>query len=249
VEHEAKPEVPEPPWKATKPRPRARTPLTRGAIVDAALHVLERDGSEGLSMRRVAEALGTGVASLYWHVENKDELIELVVDRVLSEISVPEPDPSRWREQSVEWMLEARSVLLRHPGVGVLTLGRIPVGPSTVRWVEWFLALLRGAGVPDPIAAYAGDLAGLYLGAHALEDAMGPQSPTGEPLSGEEIARMIRGYFESLPPDRFPNIHDTLDNLFGGDADSRFRLGLEIIVRGLATYIEDPTDANGSGTA
>jgi AcrR family transcriptional regulator len=199
-------------------------------------------------MRRVAEELDTGVASLYWHVRNKDEVIELVVDRVLSDIIVPEPDPSRWQEQAVEWMVQARAVLLRHPGVGGLTLGRIPVGPTTVRWIEWFLALLRGAGVPGPIAAYAGDLAGLYLGAHALEDAIGPQSPTGEPLSGEEIARMIRGYFASLPADRFPNIHESLDDLFAGDADTRFRLGLEIIVRGLATYIEDPAAANRSRT-
>ena len=234
-----KEEIPEPPWKASRPERHARTPLTREAIVDAALRVLERSGPEGLSMRRVAEELGTGAASLYWHVANKDELIELVVDRVLSEISVPAPDPSRWQEQAVEWMLEARAVLQSHPGVGALTLGRIPVGPNTVRWVEWILALLRGAGVPDPIAAYAGDLAGLYLGAHALEDAMGPQSPTGEPLSGEEIGRLIRGYFESLPADRFPNIHETIDELFAGDADERFRLGLEIIVRGLASYIED----------
>jgi AcrR family transcriptional regulator len=239
VEPDAPSEIPEPPWKTGRLERQARTPLSRDAIVDAALRVLEREGPDGLSMRRLAEELGTGAASLYWHVANKDQLIELVVDRVLSEISVPEPDPSRWREQSVEWMLEARAVLQRHPGVGALTLGRIPIGPNTVRWVEWILSLLRGAGVQDPIAAYAGDLAGLYLGAHALEDAMGPQSPTGESLSGEELAGLIRGYFESLPADRFPNIHETIDELFTGDADQRFRLGVEIIVRGIASYIED----------
>ncbi len=188
-------------------------------------------------MRRVAEELGTGAASLYWHVANKDELIELVVDRVAGEIPVPEPAPEHWREQVVEWMVAARESMKRHPGVGALTMGRIPIGPNTVRWVEWYLAVLRGAGVPDRIAAYAGDLGGLYLGAHALEDAIGPQSPTGEDLPPEKIVELVRRYFESLPPDRFPNIHETLDQLFEGDADERFRLGLEIIIRGLASYI------------
>jgi AcrR family transcriptional regulator len=190
-------------------------------------------------MRRVAEEVGTGAASLYWHVENKDQLIELIVDRVTGEIDVPEPDPARWREQVAEWMVSAREAMKRHPGVGALTMGRIPIGSATVRWVEWYLAVLRGAGVPDRIAAFAGDLGGLYLGAYALEDALGPQSSTGEDLPAEEVIARIRGYFESLPLERFPNIHATIDELFAGDADERFRLGLEIIIRGLASYISD----------
>lgn len=189
-------------------------------------------------MRRVAQELGTGAASLYWHVASKDELADLIVDRVSAEIEVPPPDPSRWQEQLVEWMIQAREVLKRHPGVGALTLGRIPVGPNTVRWIEWLLALLRGAGIPDRIAAYTGDLGGLYLGAHALEDAMGPQSPTDERLPPEQMIGMIRAYFESLPADLFPNIHETIDDLVAGDADERYRLGLEIIVRGIASYAE-----------
>jgi AcrR family transcriptional regulator len=236
-------EIPEPPWRAARSDRPARTPLSRDAIVDAALRVLEREGSGGLSMRRIADELGTGAATLYWHVTSKDGLIDLILDRVGDEIGVPEPDPSRWQEQLVQWVVDSRAVYQRHPGVGALTLGRIPVGPNMVRWVEWILALLRGVGIPDRIAAYAGDLLGLYLGAQALEDSMGPQSPTGEPLQTDELVGMMRGYFESLPEDRFPNIHGTLDELFAGDADGRFRLGLEIIVRGLASYAEPPPPA------
>ncbi len=241
------PEVPEPPWTAKRRERGGRAPLTREAIVEAALRVLDREGPDGLSMRRVAEELGTGAATLYWHVANKDQLIELVVDRVTGEIAAPEPDPAHWREQVTEWMVSAREALKRHPGVGALTMGRIPIGPNTVRWVEWLLAVLRGAGMPDRIAAYAGDLGGLYLGAYALEDALGPQSPTGEDLPAEEVVALIRGYLESLPPERFPNIHATLDELFRGGPDERFRLGLEIIVRGLASYIpEDEGRPSGS---
>jgi TetR/AcrR family tetracycline transcriptional repressor len=238
METSPKQPIPEPPWK---PAPRARpprTPLTQQAIVDAALRVLERDGSDGLSMRRVAEELGTGPASLYWHVANKDELINLLVDRVSSEIELPPPDPDRWEEQLKEWMLQAREVFKRYPGVAGLTIGRIPIGPTLVRWTEWGLALLRGAGVPDRIAAYAGDLLGLYLGATSFEEGMPTPSPNGQPLSIEEIVRMIRGYYESLPKDQFPNVHATLDELFSGGSDERFELGLEVITRGLASYIQ-----------
>ena len=230
--------VPEPPWKpAPRGRP-ARAPLTQQAIVDAALRVLEHEGAEKLSMRRVADELGTGAASLYWHVASKDELVNLLVDRVASEIQVPPPDPDRWQEQLKEWMLQARQVFKRYPGVAGLTLGRVPIGPNLVRWTEWLLALLRGAGIPDRIAAYAGDLGGLYLGASAYEEGMPLPSPTGEDLPPDKILAMFRGYYESLPADQFPNVHAALDELFSGGPDERFELGVDVIIRGLASYIE-----------
>jgi AcrR family transcriptional regulator len=230
--------IPEPHWAATRRERPARTPLTREAIVDAALRVVDREGADGLSMRRVAEELGTGPASLYWHVASKDELINLLVDRVASEIEMPEPDPARWQEQLKAWMVQARRVFQRHPGVAALTLGRIPVGPNLVRWTEWLLALLRGAGIPDRIAAYAGDLGGLYLGASSYEESLALPSPTGEDLRPDQIVAMFRDYYESLPADQFPNIHATLGELFSGGPDERFELGVDVLICGLASYVE-----------
>jgi len=229
--------IPEPPWRATPRRRPARAPLSREAIVDAALRVVDREGSPGLSMRRVAEELGTGPASLYWHVPSKDALIDLVIDRVAGEVPIPEPDPEHWQEQLRTWLLEARAVFDRHPGVAALTLGRIPTGPTVVRWAEWTLAILRGAGIPDRIAAFAGDLLGLYLGATGYEATLPPMaSATGEPLDAEAAARMVRDYFASLPADQFPNVVATVDDMFGGGAQERFELGLDVILRGLASY-------------
>jgi AcrR family transcriptional regulator len=229
--------VPEPPWTAARRTRPTRPPLTRDAVVDAALRVLAREGTEGLTMRRVADELGTGPASLYWHVTGKDELINLLVDRVAGEMKMPPPDPAHWQEQLKEWMLQARRVFQRYPGVAGLTLGRIPVGPNLVRWNEWLLALLRGAGVPDKIAAYAGDIGGLYLGATSYEEGLPPPSPTGQELPPDQLVAMFRDYFASLPADQFPNIHATLDELFSGGPDERFELGLDVIIRGLASYI------------
>jgi AcrR family transcriptional regulator len=229
--------VPDPPWQAA-PRARpARAPLSQEAIVHAALRVLDREGSAGLSMRRVAEELGTGPASLYWHVANKDALINLIIDRVAGEVALPEPDPDHWQEQLREWLLGVRRVFERHPGVAALTLGRVPTGPNVLRWAEWTLALLRGAGIPDRIAAFAGDLLGLYLGATGYEAAMPPMtSATGEPLSAEESVAVVRGYFASLPADQFPNVVATVDELVAGGPEERFELGLDVILRGLASY-------------
>ena len=115
-----------------------------------------------------------------------------------------------------------------------VSLGRIPIGPNLLRFIEWQLALLRGAGIPDRAAALAGDLFGLYLAAYAYEETLGMASPTGEELPPHEVLAMIRGYFESLPPAQFPNTVALVDELMAGGPDERFEFGLDVLVRGLA---------------
>lgn len=229
----------QPPWlSARRERRRSRPPLTRDVIVQAALRVLDREGLEGVSMRRVAEELGTGAASIYWHVANKDELLGLVFDRVVGEVALPAPDAARWQEQLKELAREARQVLAAHRDIARWSLGRIPMGPNMLRLSEWQLALLRAAGLPDRVAALAGDLFGLYLGAHAFEETLGLASPTGQPLPPEEVIAMIRGYLSSLPPSRFPNIVELTDELMSGGPDERFEFGLDVLVRGLAAQTD-----------
>ncbi|HET8526397.1 MAG TPA: TetR/AcrR family transcriptional regulator, partial [Actinomycetota bacterium] len=197
-------QTPEPPWLQRPPRSR-RTPLSRDSIVDAALAVLDRDGYDGFSMRAVGDELGTGPASLYWHVKNKDELLNLVIDRVAGELEVPDPDPERWQDQVKDLARQMRAMYHRHPGVARITLGRIPVGPHIMEVNERILAILRAAGLPDRTTAYVVDLFSLYIGAYAFEESMGLASPTGEDLPPDQIVGMIKGYFASLPADRFPN--------------------------------------------
>lgn len=90
------------------------------------------------------------------------------------------------------------------------------------------------AGLPDRTAAYVVDLMSLYIGAFAFEESLGLASPTGEDLPPEQVVEMIKGYFTSLPPERFPNTLAIVDQLFAGDPDERFEFGLEVLVRGLA---------------
>src|SRR3954453_7699935 len=92
--------VPDPPWWRKRPQAaQERQPLTREKIVDAALVLLEREGMQGLSMRKLAQELGAGAASLYWHVGDKEELLSLLLDRIVGESQVPEPDPEHWQDQ------------------------------------------------------------------------------------------------------------------------------------------------------
>jgi AcrR family transcriptional regulator len=229
----------DPPWRpAAHGRSAPRTPITRDSIVEAALAVLDRDGLEGLSMRRVAEELKTGAASLYWHVKNKDELLQLIFERTTQEIVFPPPDPQRWKEQVRQLAYDIRDVMRRHRDLARISLGRIPSGPTIARVTEWIFELLRPAGIPDQVIAYAVDLLSLYVGAVEFEQGLGLASPTGEDLPPEQIVGMLRDYIASLPEDRYPHTRASAHLLFGGDAEERFAFGIETLIRGIATYAE-----------
>lgn len=234
-------DVPEPPWR-TAPRSAARAPLTRDAIVTAALRVLDADGMDGLSMRRVGEELGTGAASIYWHVRNKDQLLQLIFERIVEQMELPAPDPTRWQEQLEALARQMRAVLNSHRDVARISLGRIPTGPTLAIVSEWLFALLKPVGIPDQVIAYLGDLFGLYVGAFAFEESLGPASFTGADLSPEQFFTMLRDYVLSLPEDRFPHTRRTVDLIFSGDRDDRFAFGIDLMLRGLRTYASKPAD-------
>ena len=205
--------------------------MTRQAIVTAALHVLDEAGLDGLSMRRVADELGTGAASLYWHVADKERLIHLMLDRVMGEIELPEPDPTRWEEQVREFAHAGREMFSRHRDIGLASLGRVPMGPNLIRIMEWLLAVLRGAGIPDRPATWFADLLALIAAAQSIEDDL---ATTGD---DEAIAHMGE-YLAALPADRFPNLAAVTFEMVAGGADDRFEFGLELLLRGLASFVE-----------
>ncbi len=228
--------APEPPWWRTREPSRGdRRPLTRDAIVEAALTVLDRDGLAGLSMRRLADELGAGAASLYWHVGNKEELLSLMLDRIVGEGDPPEPDPARWQEQVKEMARESRRLLLSHRDAAQISLGRIPAGPRSMPVLERYLAVLVAAGLPARVIAYAADMFALYVGGFAFEESM--QAP---PLGDEGAsAAQLAEYFRSLPADEFPTLVSLADDLTAGDADERFEFALDLLVRGLEAMAMD----------
>jgi AcrR family transcriptional regulator len=226
----------EPPWwRPPKGRARRRVPLSRGAIVDAALAILDADGVDALTIRRLGQELGTGAASLYWHIAGKDELGELVYDRIMGEIELPEPDPTQWDDQLKDLARQAYRVMLSHNDAVRLSIGRPPAGPNTLRIVEWMLALMRSAGIPDQPAAYFGNTLGRLLDASVLEASTTP-AVNGE--SAQDDADMMREYWAQLPAEQFPNLTALADTTFAADADALFEFGLDLLMRGLAVYQE-----------
>ncbi|MBV1848912.1 TetR/AcrR family transcriptional regulator C-terminal domain-containing protein [Catellatospora tritici] len=236
------PEIPAPPWRRSRPAGAAKRPLSQDMIIDAALVVLDREGLDAVSMRRVAEELGTGAASLYAHVANKDELLELAYDRILGEIRLPaEPDPDRWQEQIREIARESYRVLGAHGDIARVSLANVPTGPNALRVSEAMLGVLITGGVPPQLAAWAVDRIALYLSADAYEGALYQARQRAMGASPEQFIAeyfgQLHGYLASLPPERFPFLSKHVDALVQGDGDQRFEFGLDMLIGGLVRLV------------
>ncbi|MFE3453048.1 TetR/AcrR family transcriptional regulator [Nonomuraea sp. NPDC059194] len=120
--------------------------LTRDQIVRAALELLDAEGLDALSMRKLGARLGAGATSLYWHVANKDELLELAYDEIWGEMPVPDPETAGWKDTATAFAYGMRQTILAHPWASAL-IGRLPaIGPNSLRVGELLRKALYLAG-------------------------------------------------------------------------------------------------------
>lgn len=234
------PDIPTPSWRAArKPaRPPRKPPISAEAIVDAALAIIDAEGMDALSMRRVAQKLDTGAATLYAHVQNKEELLDLVVDRVTGELELPEPDPETWDRQMLEGMRRVRDVYMAHRDLAKASFGRIPTSPNALRSSEGMLAILKAGDLPDQVIAWSADLIALYATSSAYEQGMLALREDQDPGSTQRYFEQVGAFFASLPPERFPTLSSLLPAMMQGDDNERYTFGVEVILLGIQAYAE-----------
>jgi AcrR family transcriptional regulator len=228
--------IPPPPWQRVPQRPgrSRRDPITREGIVAAALRILDAEGLDGLSMRRVAEELDTGAASLYWHVGSKDGLLDLLLDEVIGEQTIPDPEPERWQEQIKEVAREQRAITLRHRDIVRMSIGRVPMGPNAIQYSERVLAIMRAGGLPDKYAVLGHHLLIAIVNGYTLDETQEGGEPPPDQPSPDEMGRLVRDYITALPVDRFPNLVALADQFTIADPDERFEVLIDLFVDGLA---------------
>src|ERR1700745_2257366 len=137
---------------ATKPRP--RKPLSKERVLEQAIVLADKDGIDGLSMRKLGQALGVEAMSLYNHVASKGELVAAMVDSVIERFELPD-DERRWDVAIRRCAISAHDLLIEPPWTCTLALVpgdmRVPGGPR-VRYMEWLLRRLREAGFSAELA-------------------------------------------------------------------------------------------------
>jgi AcrR family transcriptional regulator len=211
--------------------PTRRTALTVAGIVEAAIEVLDETGVSGLSMRRVADRLGTGAASLYAHVSGREELLELVFDELVGRVELPEPDSARWREQVHRMVSDFHAVLVSHRDAALAGMGRIPTSPNTLAAAETLSAVMRAGGLSERVVALGLDQLILFVCASAFEQGLVDERG----MSPDDLAAYfaeVHAFYDRLPTDRFPTLAAIAPDMTGHDAQARFRFGVSSLLAG-----------------
>jgi AcrR family transcriptional regulator len=220
--------------------------LTRNDIVQAAIRLADRDGLDALSMRRLGNELGAGATSLYWHVRNKDQLLDLILDEVVGEVVVEaqaklaEAGPSAaddWRLALEAVARALRQVLIRHRHVAPLMGERPTFGPNALDALEWLLSIMRRSGFSDRLALLASTTVVNWAAGWAVFEV---RDPVGSAASDEERAAYLgemREFLSNLSADRYPTVAATVMLGFEIDADEQFEYGLERLLDGIAADV------------
>jgi TetR/AcrR family transcriptional regulator, tetracycline repressor protein len=194
--------------------------LDQSQIVEAALELLDGEGLAGVTTRRVAAKLGVKSASLYWHVSNREQLLDLLSDRIVADARWPSPS-ARWRTRVEGLMTEYLRCLLAHRDAARVTAGRPPKGPNRLRGAELLLNALLRAGLTDLQAIDAGLVLTTYVVGFALEhQAAEAASP---PVNGLDDA-----FFET-----YPTLRHLADKMRPGIGPGRFHEGLKLVLDGV----------------
>ncbi|RWN25835.1 TetR/AcrR family transcriptional regulator C-terminal domain-containing protein [Mesorhizobium sp.] len=204
--------------------PRSEPPLSRERIVATAVELLDAQGVDGLTMRRLADRLGSGVMSLYWHVDNKEDVFDLALDSVLEYRGPPQIVESQdWRGEIVHMLEDWRASMLRHPWSASL-LPRRALGPNILSRLELLSKTLSKAGVADADVNVAIWSLWNYVMGATITRANFDLSDADRAAAQQRLTRLT---------ERYPTIERSrllLDN----DWDGAFRKGLGFLLDGLS---------------
>jgi AcrR family transcriptional regulator len=231
------------------PGPETRTPLSRERVLRAAVKIADEGGIGSLTMRRLADDLGSEAMSLYYHVAKKDDVLDGMVEILATEINevvdrlAAPAAGAGWKKAVRERILSARGVLLRHPWAPGVLESRTSVNPAVLRYFDGLLGMLRAGGFSYDQAHHAMHA----LGSRALgftQELFTPAGPTppGNIAAGNTAApgpaavpdEQLAGQFPHLAAMLMEIAHDNPDATLGWcDDQTEFEFGLDLILDGL----------------
>jgi len=209
-----------------------REPLTRDRIIEAAVRLMDAEGLEAVTMRRLGRELGVEAMSLYNHVADKEDILSGVVEAVMAEFEFSDQGGDEWAEQGRAAARAWRQLLKRHPNViTLMSEQREPVTSlRALRPMEHAIGILRASGLPDQEAVKAFRAFGGYIQGFVLAE-------VANMFGGQEVQVRPEEVQATVPVGELPNLAATLPFLFHCDFDDAFEYGLDLMVRGVEAKV------------
>jgi AcrR family transcriptional regulator len=205
------------------------TRLTLETIVDAAAELIDADGLDALTMRRLAERCGVGAMTLYGYVRTKEELLAALADRFLAEIERPSVDDVAWEEQVASIFRSVRHTFLDHPELARIVALQPLHGVAAYRGAEVVLGAFASAGLSEREAVDAFEALTSFTAGFTLREAARAVA-AGQP---PDPLLAIRG----LPPAEFTHVLGVVGQLVTRDDDRQFEDGLALLIAGISARL------------
>jgi AcrR family transcriptional regulator len=202
-----------------------RAPLNRELVLRAAIALADESGIEALSMRKLGQALGVEAMSLYNHVANKDDVLDGIVDLVLSDIEVP-PTGTDWKSAMRQRSISAHEVLLSHPWAAMQIMSRFNIGHGMTRYLDATLGRLREGGFTIEGALDAWHTLDSHLYGFTLQQ-------LSLPFGVDEAPHVSADVLGRLQADEFPHVVEIISHVMKSGREENFEYGLDLILDGL----------------
>ncbi|MNQ77340.1 Tetracycline repressor protein class B from transposon Tn10 [compost metagenome] len=207
------------------------TPLDQTRIIQTALQLLDEIGLKELSMNKIANKLQVKTASLYYHIQDKDQLMGLLADRISSSMEWPESSLP-WREQLGLWGESFRKILLSHRDTVDLFNSSIASGYDRLKQVEKLYALLSSIGFPDQQVPWVASILKNYVLGF-----VGEEVRLRLKAEHTELSEHYNQYYSQLPAEEFPTIIRLASYTTNSDWPKEFEFGLDVLIEGLAVRL------------
>ena len=213
----------------TNPNAEPRVPLSKERVLRAAVALADEGGIESLTMRKLAQELGVEAMSLYYHVANKNDILDGMVDVVFSEIGLP-PGGVGWKTAMRERAISTRKVLSLHPWATSMMQSRPNPGPALLRHHDWVIGTLRESEFSIELTAHAFSAMDAYIYGFALQEETLPFD------AAEEVAAIAEAFLENFPSDEYPYLAElSVEHIMKPryDYGDEFEFGLDLVLDGL----------------
>ncbi|WP_438022742.1 TetR/AcrR family transcriptional regulator C-terminal domain-containing protein [Sorangium sp. So ce233] len=207
--------------------------LRREQVVATALRLLNDVGLDALTMRRLGQELNVQAATLYWHIKNKDELLDAMAEAMLAGCAAGVLEGLSGMERAAEVAERLRRALLAHRDGARVFAGTYVAQDNTLRVSDALVGALRDGGLSPRAAAWGCWSIVYYVIGFTLEEQALAVHPGADP--GKADPERFR---EAVERGAYPHLTAVLPHLAGTDHEARFRYGLQLLLRGLEAEVE-----------
>jgi TetR/AcrR family transcriptional regulator, tetracycline repressor protein len=213
---------------AKKPKRVPRNTLSRARVIEAALEMIDSEGLDAVTMPAVAKRLGVGTMSLYRHVEDKNDLVNAVAERVLGDVKVPDGKPNDWKGRVVGYLRALREAAIAHPALArILAEHGLTVGP-VFEQLELAHGILRRAGFSDRDAVRTFYTLFVYVFGFVIWEL-----PRVHQQPEASYADSWNAAIDQLDVDSYPTMHALREVLATAASAEQFEYGLDRLIRSL----------------